>query len=574
MEEACLANAVATRALVNDVDGLYRSPRHGHALSRSVVLGRSCVSCRKVIFSGGASCKLCGVCVHRDCSAYAPACSANNVFEKKETSLSLAAMRYLSLRKAGETRFGKAVTAAVEKRRGFFGAESDADALRAYASRAVVSSAEMTKMEAAAQGKEEEMYLKARDKKKKKKKKKTSKTNNLATWAGATAAGTLAGGVVGGAVAGPAGAFLGAKIAQSSTNVGALVVGAAVGYRQRYLLSDVVEEEDEFDRRDKAERAANRATFGRSGRGDDEPWAAAAAAAVAKAHLEKIPLEFRDEDFPELAAKLQDDTKLLDDSIPPFVDAILSENSCPSRVRAALENAYFDTITETIDAEAAADRAVRWSRRLCVEVVAFFPALAKSARLLDAAERAVDKVVFAKAYDDLFPRFIDVNADATLEAACDDTHQQLAGTFKNRARFNAARTALLSLEDTKPPLDKLHTITFALRELANAAMTSSSSSSRRQRTGDNELDDDSLAVVPEDVSADVLLPQAVDCVRAARLPHFHAHLAFVEALCHTRDFLGAQGYALTTLRCAIAVLCRNLDKVEEQQEASDDDEGQ
>ena len=519
------ANAAATRALVNEP--LSRSPRHGHALSRCVVVGRTCVGCKSLIVTNGAICKLCGVYAHRDCRKV-PKCLATDA-GPTNGGLSMAAFKYLSLQRAGESRMGRAILSTVEKRRGF-DAFTDPTPLRAYASRAVVSSAEMAKMQAMASG---GGHVPTSEERPRRRSSERGSLGQLGLWAGATAAGTFAGGVVGGAMAGPAGALLGAKIAQTGTNVGALVLGAAVGYRKRYLLSETTtsDESSAFERRGLAEKAAHRATFGRAGRGDDEPWAAAAASAVARSFLDGLAVEFQDADHPDLAARLHDDGAPLDQRIAYFVTTVLEQDHCPARVHQALQAAYDDATGD------AADKAVSWSRRLCVEVVAYFPALARSPRALDAAERCVDRVAFGTAYDDLFPRFIDPAQDDALSKACDDTDQHFENT-KHRHRFNTARDALSNLATTKSPLDKLHRITFAVRELAASAK--------------KEDDDD-------EVSADILLPLAVDCVRAARVPHLHAHLAFVEALCHHRDFLGSQGYALTTLRCAVAVLCRNLD---------------
>ena len=97
-----------------------------------------------------------------------------------------------------------------------------------------------------------------------------------------------------------------------------------------------------------------------------------------------------------------------------------------------------------------------------------------------------------------------------------------------------ADKAVLALREVsvgRCPHSKLRAIVFALEALAEA----------KDDAGD-------------DVAADVLLPRAARCVAVARVPHLHAELAFVERFARDETFLGVEGYALTTLRCALSIV--------------------
>ena len=65
------------------------------------------------------------------------------------------------------------------------------------------------------------------------------------------------------------------------------------------------------------------------------------------------------------------------------------------------------------------------------------------------------------------------------------------------------------------------------------------------------------------VTADVLLPRAVACVAEAKVPHLRAELAYVDAFARDDVLLGAEGYALTTLSCALDVLADGDDSGEQ-----------
>ena len=65
------------------------------------------------------------------------------------------------------------------------------------------------------------------------------------------------------------------------------------------------------------------------------------------------------------------------------------------------------------------------------------------------------------------------------------------------------------------------------------------------------------------MTADVLLPRAVACVAEAKVPHLRAELAYVDAFARDDVLLGAEGYALTTLSCALDVLADGDDSGEQ-----------
>ena len=61
----------------------------------------------------------------------------------------------------------------------------------------------------------------------------------------------------------------------------------------------------------------------------------------------------------------------------------------------------------------------------------------------------------------------------------------------------------------------------------------------------------------------VELPRAVACVAEAKVPHLRAELAYVDAFARDDVLLGAEGYALTTLSCALDVLADGDDSGEQ-----------
>ena len=197
-------------------------------------------------------------------------------------------------------------------------------------------------------------------------------------------------------------------------------------------------------------------------------------------------------------------------------------------------------------------------------------------------------------------------ATAALTARCHDTERPAA---------HQAVTALRAISAARAPLDKLRCLIFALEAIADSAATTPSDDDDTQPTHatatatdaaepltasftENDAtascdaaddaaetastpskDADASATTttvstaaappepapdqacepgsppPKAVSADVLLPLAVRCLLDANVPAIHAELAFVERFSRD-DFLGIEGYALTTFYCAIAVIIR------------------
>uniref|UniRef100_A0A7S3K0A3 VPS9 domain-containing protein n=1 Tax=Aureoumbra lagunensis TaxID=44058 RepID=A0A7S3K0A3_9STRA len=525
-EERRIVNAYATRALINEQ--VMRSPRHGHAWCRHrrVFLSpsRRCHGCGKMVWQDIVMCPLCGVLAHRFCANRRGinVCSATVIelhSQQDSRKPSLAAMRYDSIQRAAKTRFGSIILNAVERRRGFLekadrdvsGTDHVALDLEIHRLRCAKEDKAMP-LHASSSPTDDEESLPA---------KKRMFFKGASALAGATVVGAAAGSVI----AGPAGAMVGAKLAQSSVQMGALI-GVAVGYR--YMLSEE-KSSPVISMGAAGRKAAIRATMGRLGRGgSDEPWAAAAAASVASAQLDNLPLEKvlnPDQDIAELVNKL----------LAP--DNNSEQDSPPRRVMIALNFIFQNLLLQEEQAQQPSldriiDAVLRFSRILCVEFVAYIPSLAASPSTLDATEHAVDAFVFTECYAMIFPFFISLVQiqDYALNAAYDIPITALKKV--SHSAFDDARTGLIRAANTKPPLAKLELFTTAVRDLARAG-------------GD------------EDVDADLLLPLAVDCLRAARISNFNAHLGYIEAFCHSRDFLGAQGYAFTTLRCAVAFLCNS-----------------
>ena len=544
-EESVAANGAATRALINEE--LMRSPRHRHAFARQpTVVGRLCVTCGRRIWQNGCRCLLCGSTVHRGCQARVRLCTWRGAApavvapsaewdEYDVRRASANAVKYISVQKLASTRAGaralKGVlpatvwtVAAQRSRRATWEASAlEREAAKVRAKRPPGSGKLSVLYDLATAAKHSRLVAERLVTTEGP----SSRKLRFGLWAGAAAAGTVAGGVAGSALAGPAGALLGAKLAQAAvasgataSNVGALVGGATISYRQRHLLSaspgakQASRRAIAHQRRLVAASVAARALGGPV----DEPFAAAAAAATARADLDSMALEFDDE---RLAAEIVRRDSTLEAQVERFVDATLAAETLPARVHHALAQLPCRTVDDVISL----------IRATSIAIVAYHSALAERADALEAAFNQVDRAMLATHYDLVMAALDEPENDAKLQSAADDASQTLAAKT-NRAHFNVAVRALRALQDHRAPNDKLRHLVLAVEALA--------------RVPDDANDD---------CDADLLLPLAVDAVRAAALPHLHAHLNLIETLGRD-DGLGVQGYALTTLRCAIALLIR------------------
>lgn len=559
-EEARAASGASTRALINE--RLMRSPRHGHAFTRQHAIRFgfwTCAGCKKRVWQSACRCLLCGTIIHRGCHMHASVATcesstytpAGPLSEKKRgldawdeydsNNASRAALRYIALQRLASTAAGRvfrgvlpgSVCSVAEQRvksssasrddvleaaelirakNPDKGGGSNLSALYALATAAKHSRlvAERTSSSLAEMG--------------------SSRRARIGLWAGAAAAGTVAGGVVGSAVAGPAGALLGAKLAQAAvatgataSNVGALMGGAAASYGTRRLLrrsdDDPLDIAAAWARRDEAQSIAERAL----GRRIQDRFVAAAAVATAMAIADGLKLEFDDAANSELSARLAE-VNDLETQVALFVQATLhSEDTVPGRVHATLETLVAE---RTIIADVG-----DWIRCVSIAIVAYHPLLSQAADALEATFNEVDRIVLShSAYDKLLIAIDEPEKDAQLALAANDVTQTLAPK-PNRVHFNRAVTALNTIVHQRAPNDKLKCIVVAIEELA--------------KTPDRP-----------NVPADLLLPLAVDAVRAVQVPNLHAHLNLIQHLGRD-DFIGVQGYALTTLHCAIAVLTRN-----------------
>jgi len=625
--EAARARGFATRALVNAA--LTVSPAHGHAFfgaaSGGLLPGRRCVGCEALVWvsTSVVRCHLCDATAHRGCLAAlaarracpgAPSVTTTPTTTQGPPSMSLSALKYVAARRARDaSAVGRAVSDAVERRLGYCRQPDEAGTLRERAVRETLQSAELAKLRATADGAPADAVLlytstappPAGDVTAPEQKSTQSTSRRVGLWAGATAAGTVAGSVVGGAVGGPAGAVLGAKVAQTSVNVGAVALGAAVGYRNRGLLlrglngSNANDHDDatettttEDDRQRAARRCAERATRraaaeAADARGNEEPWAAATAAATARADLEGLAhaVHPTSSDRELLAALVGDGAALgtLADRVSAFAALALGATSSTTPRRPAVVYTHLTAafVDQCSSSGSPAALALELSRRSCVEVVAYLPAIAETAEALVAARRQVDRCVFGSedVYGVVMAEFVDASSDRALTAACDDVCIDGFSHKPSRAAFQRAVEHLRSLPSVRAPLDKLDAlvdVVAALADCGNGAAGRRDDEDRADVQVQDDDDDRRAAGPPEvehtksaraadhrgsnaettGVTADVLLPLAVDAVRAARVPHLHAHLAYVDHLCHPSDCLGRHGYALTTLACAVAVLCR------------------
>lgn len=591
-EDGTAANAAATRALVNQ--SIMRSPRHGHSFARQMVQvipgRRSCAACGKRVWKNGCYCLLCGEVIHRGCHMHSglarcraesmvyvseePGASWDTIVAAKASS---AASRYLSMQRLASTSAGRFALRGVLPENiwnvadssGLSSLDEDGEAMAEESAKLkskkpkgrIASLSALYEVATAAKhnlalldNAQENDGTRSTDGRVK------SRGVRLGLWAGAAVSGTVAGAAVGSAMAGPAGALLGAKLAQAAvasgataSNVGALVGGAAVSYRQRYLLRNFSADDGGaaaaaaraacWERRDEAERLVLKAL---RVKGVDplEPFAAAAAAATAKfaarRAAKKLPLllEFDpDGQHRDLGSKLSmiDD---LDAQVALFAQAILKkseeeeEETAPASVHAELGRVFGEGSSSSGKGDAAS-RALKWIRCVSIAVVQYHSGLATNSDALEATFNEVDRVVLASCYDQVLAALDEPSKDQKLLLACDDI-QPLAPK-PHRIHFSRAVAALKSMQNQRAPNDKLKCVVVAIESVARTS----------------EVPDD-------ETPADLLLPLAVDMVRAARLDHAHAHLNLIERLGRD-DGLGVQGYALTTLYCAIAVLTRHLD---------------
>ena len=343
----------------------------------------------------------------------------------------------------------------------------------------------------------------------------------------AAVGGMAAGAVVGGAVAGPAGAALGAKAAQivgaglvlgSPAATGA-VVGGALGIHAAATAG--------------GGRGARAAAVNRAARtvggATAEPFAAAAAAARA-AHAEAPWPPAR---AAERAAATLRDVAGLDAQARAFANFALEADPATAKVWAALDDLYK---VRRADARGDAVADARfWARETAIDVEALRFAVADDdgAPIVAATDALVAEATYIHAFTALVRRNRD--ADATLERVLAARGGAGEGAARSVRRGAAALAKIGAGRDAHA---KLRALVFCLEALGDS-------------------DEGPL------VTADVLLPRAVACVAEAKVPHLRAELAYVDAFARDDVLLGAEGYALTTLSCALDVLADGDDSGEQ-----------
>ena len=343
----------------------------------------------------------------------------------------------------------------------------------------------------------------------------------------AAVGGMAAGAVVGGAVAGPAGAALGAKAAQivgaglvlgSPAATGA-VVGGALGIHAAAAAA--------------GGRGARAAAVNRAARtvggATAEPFAAAAAAARA-AHAEAPWPPAR---AAERAAATLRDVAGLDAQARAFANFALEADPATAKVWAALDDLYK---VRRADARGDAVADARfWARETAIDVEALRFAVADDdgAPIVAATDALVAEATYIHAFTALVRRNRD--ADATLERVLAARGGAGEGAARSVRRGAAALAKIGAGRDAHA---KLRALVFCLEALGDS-------------------DEGPL------VTADVLLPRAVACVAEAKVPHLRAELAYVDAFARDDVLLGAEGYALTTLSCALDVLADGDDSGEQ-----------
>ena len=342
----------------------------------------------------------------------------------------------------------------------------------------------------------------------------------------AAVGGMAAGAVVGGVVAGPAGAVLGAKAAQlvgaglvlgSPAATGAVVGGAALSYRA--ATTDVV---TNAATRAAAVARASRVVGGRT----LEPFAAAAAAA--RACIAEAP--WPPDRAAERAADAVRDVSGLGAQAKAFARFAFAADPAAARVWERLEALY--KARRAISRGDAISGAKAWARETAVDVAALLAVVSAEDGVSTVA--ATDALVAEATYPFTFTALVrrHRDADATLERVLAARGGAGEGAARSVLRGAAALSKMCECRDVHA---KLRSLVFCLEALGGG-------------------DGDEGAI-----SADVLLPRAVACVAEAKVPHVRAELAYVTAFARDDALLGAEGYALTTLSCALDVLADSVD---------------
>ena len=176
-----------------------------------------------------------------------------------------------------------------------------------------------------------------------------------------------------------------------------------------------------------------------------------------------------------------------------------------------------------------------WARETAIDVEALRFAVADDdgAPIVAATDALVAEATYIHAFTALVRRNRD--ADATLERVLAARGGAGEGAARSVRRGAAALAKIGAGRDAHA---KLRALVFCLEAL-----------------GDSDEG--------PPVTADVLLPRAVACVAEAKVPHLRAELAYVDAFARDDVLLGAEGYALTTLSCALDVLADGDDSGEQ-----------
>ena len=540
-----------TAALIAQVE--YRHPVHGHAFARtSNVVGARCAGCAKLLwgpFSAPCRCLYCGVAAHRACLGrlrHVARCAVAAAAAPAPATGGFAA------RRASAAAISHVAVRAPLRRWWRGGAAPEDPPSRSSSSSSLVVFEDATVCDAAAV-RAAAAKLRAAD----------ARRGNLRLWAGSAACGVAGGAVVGGAVAGPAGAVLGAKVAQavagtvliagSPAATGALVGGAAVGYRRRSLLSG--DGGDRERRRAAALESGRRAVERRGGseaaRG--EPWRARGAAARAACEAARLPWCVAESDgATSLATALADSRRSLDEEARLFAAAALKPEHAPGAVRAELASLFRERrALSPGDVDMCLDDAAAMAGEAAVDVLAFHGRAPLDGDVAGATLRAADAAVLGDVYDHVFTALVvrhEARDDAVAAAlACRRAAAPAAAAAGDDPAAARAADALRGVVEGRSAHAKLRAVVFALEALAEA------------RAGE------------ADVSADALLPRAAACVAAADVPHLHAELAFMENFATDESFLGVEGYALTTLRCALSIVLGEAGGEPADDDPADDD---
>jgi hypothetical protein len=247
-----------------------------------------------------------------------------------------------------------------------------------------------------------------------------------------------------------------------------------------------------------------------------------------------------------------DSRRSLDDEARLFAAAALKPEHAPGAVRAELASLFRERrALSPGDVDMCLDDAAAMAGEAAVDVLAFHGRAPLDGDVAGATLRAADAAVLGDVYDHVFTALVvrheardDAVAAALAARRAADPAAAAAGDDPAAAR---AADALRGVVEGRSAHAKLRAVVFALEALAEA------------RAGE------------ADVSADALLPRAAACVAAADVPHLHAELAFMENFATDESFLGVEGYALTTLRCALSIVLGEAGGEPADDEPADDD---